>query len=393
MNTTNAPLWIDGFPQTRPRLNGHRAADVVVVGAGISGLSVALGLAEEGFQVVLLEQRTVASGATGRNAGFLLQGTAERYNRAIELMGRAKAREIHQFTLINHQEITATIKKYAIDCEYLKRGSLQLAGSSNEERELVESATLLKEDGFNATLLSASDLPAHFRSKGYNLAVKLDEDGELNPGAFARGVAAAFEQLGGKIFEGTTVTSINSREVYTLQGSIETDAVILCTNAQSALVHPWFEHKVSPVRGQMLATTPLPMLFKCPIYADHGYDYWRQDKLGRVILGGWRNLDPESEVGLAELLNQQIQDKMTEFIRSFYPKIPVNLSHQWSGIMGFAVDGLPICGKLPGSDVLVSVGFTGHGFGFAWACGKRIVELLLEGRATSIDHFAPTRLS
>ena len=95
----------------------------------------------------------MAHGATGRNAGFILQGTAERYNRAVEQMGRSKARSIHHLSVENHRWMREWIETHNSTCEYRQGGSLQLASSPEEEQELIESADLLLEDGFEAELL------------------------------------------------------------------------------------------------------------------------------------------------------------------------------------------------------------------------------------------------
>ncbi|MBK7759034.1 MAG: FAD-binding oxidoreductase [Deltaproteobacteria bacterium] len=156
---------------------------------------------------------------------------------------------------------------------------------------------------------------------------------------------------------------------------------------------PYFRDKVDPVRGQMLATAPLPPLFECPIYANHGYDYWRQDPAGRIVLGGWRNLDPEAEVGHAETLHAQIQARMTEFVQSWVPDQTVEITHRWSGIMGFSRDGLPLVGPAPGTPgAVVGAGFTGHGFGFAFLAGAALARLIVDGQHPFCDDLSPHRM-
>jgi glycine/D-amino acid oxidase-like deaminating enzyme len=167
---------------------------------------------------------------------------------------------------------------------------------------------------------------------------------------------------------------------------------LVCVNARVGQLLPWFADKVDPVRGQMLATAPAPRIFDLPIYADHGFDYWRQDALGRVVLGGWRNLDPGSEVGFDDVLHPGIQARMEAFIRRFPPLREVPITHRWSGIMGFSRDGLPMVGPAPGAPgALVAAGFTGHGFGFAWLAGEALATLVTEGQHPVSDTFSPRR--
>jgi len=157
---------------------------------------------------------------------------------------------------------------------------------------------------------------------------------------------------------------------------------------------PWFADKVDPVRGQMLATAPAPRIFELPIYADHGFDYWRQDAQGCVVLGGWRNLDPGSEVGFDDVLHPGIQTRMEAFIRRFEALRDTPITHRWSGIMGFSQDGLPIVGPAPGSpQVLVAAGYTGHGFGFAWRCGELAADAILGEPTPDLALFSPSRFA
>ena len=147
------------------------------------------------------------------------------------------------------------------------------------------------------------------------------------------------------------------------------------------------------MRGQMLATAPAPPTFDRPVYADHGFDYWRQLPDGRVVLGGWRNLDPASEVGTADVLHGGIQQRMEEFLHRFAPLRGVPVTHRWSGTMGFSKDGLPLVGPVPGAaGALAGVGFTGHGFGFAMLAGQALAATVDDGRHPFCDDLTPYRL-
>ena len=153
------PYWLDIPHRPSPALAQDLKVDVVVIGAGLCGSSAALHLAEQGLRVALLEGGHIASSATGRNAGFILQGTAERYDRAVQVMGRERARAVHALTLQNHQAMAQAIETHGLYCQYQKRGSLQLASSAQEEAELTAACELLNADGFEARLIPKEDLP------------------------------------------------------------------------------------------------------------------------------------------------------------------------------------------------------------------------------------------
>jgi gamma-glutamylputrescine oxidase len=390
--------WLDPADSIGSALEADTTADVAVVGGGLCGTSAALTLAEAGVNVVLLEADEIAGQASGRNAGFILQGTAERYDRARVHLGEKRARDIHAWSLENHAQIEGAVQRYSIDCEYRRGGSLQLAGSATEERELAHSAQLLREDGFEAELLDGNSLPEVYRNAGFNMGVLLPQDGELQPARFVRGIARASQTHGARIFEHTRVQGIKSEgagsvRLQTKRGVVHAQTAIVCTNAWAGHLLPWFAETVDPVRGQMLATHPLPRVFDLPVYADHGYDYWRQDQSGRIVLGGWRNLDPESERGFDDVLNEDIQARMLEFLHRFAPLADVKISHRWSGVMGFSQDGLPLLGPVPGlAGVLAAAGFTGHGFGFAFLAGQALAKVALEGDHPFVTDLSARRL-
>lgn len=388
------PLWLDPIRGRYPILNGSHTADVLVIGAGLCGSAAAMRLAQLGLDVIVLEARTVSESASGRNAGFLLQGTAERYARAVEQMGRDRARMIHQVSLDNHVAIAQFLSDTNTDARYQKRGSLQLAGSQREEHELLQSSAMLRSDGFEAIDIKNEDLPVALRER-FSMGVSLPQDGELDPAMLVRGIVAQAASNGVRVFEASGVTHLDCSTMgeafaKTDNGEVRATVAIVCTNARAGDLLPWMSDRVDPVRGQMLATEPERPMFPQPIYANHGFDYWRQDHEGRVVLGGWRNLDPDNEVGHEETVSWGIQEKMEAFLRSL--GVTAAVSHRWSGIMGFSRDGLPIVGAVPGSPAaVVGAGFTGHGFGFAFAAGTALAELVTEGQHPVTTLFSPHR--
>lgn len=391
------PYWLDGASPLAPALTTDVSADVVVIGAGLCGASAALALGRAGVDTVWVDSGAVAHGASGRNAGFVLQGTAERYVRAVATHGRDRARRVHALSQENHGAMAAEIAQLGLTCGYMRRGSLQLAGSVQEEGDLLESAVLLREDGFAVEERGPETLGPALVGAGFRMGVHLPEDGELQPAAFVRGVAQAATALGVRLYEHTAVTTLHADapgdvRAETRSGTIRAQIALVCTNAAAGHLLEGLAGTIDPVRGQMLATAPAPPLFACPIYADHGFDYWRQDEHGRIALGGWRNLDPEGEVGLDERLHPGIQARMTEFLHRFPALRDVPVTHRWSGTMGFSRDSLPLVGAVPGAPgALVAAGFTGHGFGFAWVCGRAIADMVLHGRSEVADLFPARR--
>ena len=323
--------------------------EVLVVGGGITGVSLLRRLGERGVKAALVERTSLAFGASGRNAGFLLEGTAANYAEAVRLHGREVAREVWDVTAENHRRLAEALGGRA---GYHRGGSRTLAASAAEEAQLAESAELMSEDGWPVTLAARS--------------IVNPRDGELFP---AEAVAAlAADCPPGAIFEGVELTDLELPPV-------AADEVILATNA---FIGQLIEDiPIAPVRAQMLATAPFgTRVAERPTYSDHGYQYWRQLPTGEVLAGGYRDRAPAEELGYDLATTATIQGHLDRHLAGLGVTAPV--THRWAGTMGFTPDALPLVGRLrPG--LSICAGYTGHGMAFAHLCARLLVDNLLGG--------------
>jgi glycine/D-amino acid oxidase-like deaminating enzyme len=176
----------------------------------------------------------------------------------------------------------------------------------------------------------------------------------------------------------------------TTGGSVRASTVILATNAYTNRFMP--NVPIRPVRGQVAATGALNrVVVPIPMGANSGYQYWRQTAEGRLVAGGWRDLDPEAEVGTEEILNQRIQSALDEFCAAVAGPNSV-IEHRWAGIMGFTPDMLPLVGPVPGTEGLyMAAGYSGHGVAMALLCGWRLALLAVGEDAHVPACFNPAR--
>jgi len=397
---------IDNSRSARGPLAGDTTADVVILGAGITGTSAALWLARAGTRVAVLEARYVAAGASGRNGGFLLSGTSESYGTAVAHYGRERTRRIWGYSVANAELARTCIGELAEsgwDCGFRQNGSLRIASSEGELAEILAGIPLMREDGWRAepvdrTMLAQRIQAAYFGGAYYPL------DGEIQPARFVAGLARLAERAGAIIYEESPATVIEASQelvtVRTAAGSITAGALLLATNAWTPefagrVGADWLGRTITPTRGQMLVTAPVTeRVFECPYYADEGYQYWRQLADGRLAVGGWRNQSFETETSLDETPADSVQRHLDGFVHETLGLSDTPIERRWAGIMAFSTDGLPLIGRLPGTPrVYIAAGYTGHGNAYALHA-SRVVADLLQGRAhPDADLFDPARLA
>jgi glycine/D-amino acid oxidase-like deaminating enzyme len=317
-------------------------------------------LGKRGMQAVLVERHHLAAGASGRNAGFLLAGVADCYAEAVRIFGRSRARDIWNLTVENHVEEIAAIAGQQVG--HRRNGSAILASGADEAVQLAESAELLREDGFECEWDGS--------------CLTNSTDGEVAPsllvGAFARQAAP------GSVREGVEVTAIDADhgEVLVRANGAECRAgcVILATNAYTPQLLP--QVAIQPRRAQMLVSAPeAARLCERPTYSHFGYRYWRQLPSGEVLVGGWRDVAPEVEVGYDVRPTELIQSHLEAQLRQMGAVGAV--THRWAGTMGFTESGLPLIGPVDGMpNVYLCAGYNGHGMGFAFMSAKQLVESL-----------------
>jgi gamma-glutamylputrescine oxidase len=368
-------FWLSEPAEPPVSADGGPRPDVVVIGAGVTGCSCALTLAEGGLRVRVHEARQVASGASGRNGGFALRGGAMSYAKARKRFGPEGARAFWRLT----ERYLDRMEELAGDA--LRRvGSLRLA-DDEELADLRAEYDALHEDGLDAEWIETLEPPL---DRLYRAAIRHPRDGSLQPARWVRRLAARAVAAGAEIVEESRVESLDELDV---------DRVVIATDGYTSGLVPELDEAIQPVRGQMIATEPLGRtLYPCPHYARRGFDYWQHTPDTRLVLGGRRDKNLELENTNEEAVTDSIQDELTAFAAKLLGEPPI-VTHRWAGIFGVTEDDLPLAGSVPGREgVWVAAGYSGHGNVLGLACGELVGEAVLGRRKPELDLFDPARL-
>jgi gamma-glutamylputrescine oxidase len=368
-------FWLSEPAEPLVRSDGGPRPDVAVIGAGVTGCSCALTLAEGGLCVRVHEARQVASGASGRNGGFALRGGAMSYAKARERFGPEGAKAFWRLT----ERYVDRMEELAGDA--LRRvGSLRLA-DDEELHDLRAEYEALREDGLEAEWLDQLEPPL---DRLYRGAIRHPRDGSLQPARWVRRLAARAVAAGAEIVEESRVESLDD---------LDAERIVIATDGYTSGLVPELDEAIRPVRGQVIATEPVGRaLYRCPHYARRGFDYWQQTPDTRLVLGGRRDKSPDLEFTNEEVVTDPIQDELTGFAAELLGE-PPTVSHRWGGIFGVTEDDLPLAGPVPGRDgVWVAAGYSGHGNVLGLACGELVGEAVLGRRKPELGLFDPTRL-
>lgn len=357
--------------------NGQQPAestDIAIIGAGLAGCSAAILLREAGKHVTIIEGRDIALGASSRNAGFMLTGLDQYYHQAEETYGEDAAREIWHLSKKTHAFWRKYLEKYGVFWE--KSGSLLLAESLSEARDLQQAARRMEALGFECEYLSTDPL-----GRGYYGAIRQPDDGGLQPYDLTH---ALFAESGASLIANSEVYAIesdgNEVAVYSRKAIVRAQKVLICVNGYAPHLDPFFTGKITPIRAQCLATAPLPSrLINAVGYSDYGYMYYRDLPDGGLLIGGGRKLNKVLENETTDdRVTDPVQKALEAYLRTRFPEVQVPIVRRWAGIMGFTADGLPLVGSLPRDPRIVfAVGFNGHGLSLGAGVVERAVDYLL----------------
>ncbi|MGC8527855.1 FAD-binding oxidoreductase [Acidiphilium sp.] len=375
------------YDATTAPLEGDLRCDVAIIGAGMTGCSAALHLAERGYRVVVLEGERIGFGASGRNGGQVLPGFAADLGKLRRLAGDSVAKALWEMSLEAVDLVHAQIARFAMPCDP-RRGYLHVAVKDRQVGELEAWQRELEALGLEGfRLLRGAALQERLRSPRY-LAGLLDPvAGHIHPLNYTLGLAHAAMAAGAVIHTGTRVASITSGDevvLKTARGSVRAGHLLICGNAYlGTLVRPIAGY-VMPVGTYIVATEARAdvrdLIPHDEAVADLNFvlDYFRRSADDRMLFGGRVSYStlPPPNLGAAMLARAK---------RAFPQLADARAEHVWGGNVAITRNRLPHFGRL-GRNVLFAQGFSGHGVALTGLAGRLMAEAVA-GRAERFDTF------
>ena len=361
-----------------------------VIGAGYTGLSTALHLAERGYSVVLLEGRQVGWGASGRNGGQLGTGQRREESELEARFGQDTARQLFQLALAGRDLVKDLIARHAIDCE-LTPGQLLCAAKPAHLSGLGQRAAKLAEDYAypHQRVLSRQEMRELVDSPLYHGGILDSGAAHLHPLNYALGLARACVAAGVRIHEDSLVTSYGGTApliVRTEQGEVRARHLVLGCNGYLGGLEPRIADRIMPINNYLLATAPLGAIASrlianpaCVHDTLFVVNYFRLSRDGRLIFGG------------GETYTRDYPSDMKGFVRRHMLRIFPQLAaapveYAWGGTLAITMNRLPHFGRLA-PDVYFAQGYSGHGVANATLAGQLMAEAIA-GTAERFDVFS-----
>ena len=394
MSVSSVPFWLDEPYRPRPPLEGRLEVDVCVIGAGVAGLSCARRLARHGVDTVVLERGTAAGGASGRNGGFMLAGPAAFYVDAREQYGAEHARRIYARTLGAQEAMYGLGAELGMGDAMRRVGLLRVSASEEEAEHVRRHTAALREDGFPGELVERDALPAAIARYAHN-GLLTEHDGALHPARWIRALAGDTEAAGARIHESTSVEgpvpAPGEGELAVPGGSVAARHVVVAADGALPALVPEYAGRVRARRLHMVATEPLPeRVIEPMVYSRWGYEYLQQRPDGRVLVGGFGDLDGPDSYTDSHAGSPRIWARIEQYLREDLG-VKAAATHHWAGVVGYSDDSLPYVGEVPGRPGLyVAGGYSGAGNVPGFVSGQELADTIA-GVATEPPLFASDR--
>jgi gamma-glutamylputrescine oxidase len=380
-------------PDALPPLEDTLEADAVVVGAGFSGLSAALELAQRGLSVVLLEADRIGSGASGRNGGQAIVGYACGQGPFEQQLGQADAKRAWDMSLEAIDLIDTRIATHGIECDRV-HSYVYVADSARKAMQLHEEMEGLKRHGIAVDWAEGADLPRLINSPRYVAAAREQRSGHLHPLKYALGLARAAQAAGVRIFEHSPVTGLQRGTTLvasTARGQVRARFGVLAGNCMlpeyGPRVAPEVTPRIMPVGTYIVGTAPLDpelctrLIPRNAAVCDNNFvlDYFRCSADSRLLFGGRVSYTTRTPGNLEAVMRQRMGE--------VFPALrEVPIEYVWGGFVDISMNRAPDFGRL-GDNLYYLQGFSGHGVALTGLAGQLVAEAI-EGQASRFDVYA-----
>ncbi len=363
------------------KLQGSVSVDVLVVGGGLTGCRTALGLAEAGTSVALVDAKHVGWGASGRSGGQCNPIWRKTPDELRTLLGPKHGDTLIKATLTAAHDLFSDIDTYNVDCDPVQAGWVQAAHTGTAKRTMSALGKAWAAEGANIEELHGEEVQKASGSPAYSFALRHAAGGHVHPLSLTRGYARAAQAHGAQLFHDTPVTSLDRVDgkwrARSTGGEITAENVVLTTNAYSKDIWPDLRKTYHPLVSIILATEPLSPALQEEVLPGKvtisdsrlAIFYARYDREGRLIFGCVGSHENVSTLGG--------YNRLKRGLRTVFPQLAANpIERRWGGRIAVTPEMMPHLHE-PAPGVLAGIGFSGRGIAMTSVMGRALSSKLL----------------
>jgi len=369
-------------------LQGTAEYEVAIVGAGFTGLSTALALAEKGVSVAVLDSHEPGWGASGRNGGQIIPGMKWDPEQLVEKMGELRGNRVFEFAKTSSNRTIDLIEKHQLDCGLISSGWLQPIHNEAAIKTASNRARQWRERGVAVQQLSKAEAARKVGSDYYQGAFLYPNGGNLQPLSFAREMARVVIEKGGHVYRDAAVRKLNRQQGHwrleTDQGTVSANKVVIATNGYSDDLIPGLRKSVVDLTSFIVASKPMTPEQQRTIMPERQgcsdtrriLTYMRVDDQGRLLLGGRGSYsDPVSASAFGDVESK---------LKRIFPQLEgLEWESRWYGRFAVTNDFLPHLHE-PEPGLICMLGYSGRGVAMATAIGQPLSEYITEGDPNSL---------
>jgi glycine/D-amino acid oxidase-like deaminating enzyme len=372
-----------------PTLDGDLQTQVLIVGAGYTGLSAALHLAERGIATVVLEAHEPGWGAAGRNGGQINAGLKHEPDEVERDLGPVHGPRLVRLAGAAAEQLFRLIARLRIDCEARREGTLRAAYRHADVATLEASVAQWQRRGVHLELLNRAGVAAVTGTARYLAATVDTRGGSVNPLGLARGLAVAAIAAGARICGNSLVERLERTasgwRAYTTHGRVHAERLVLATDGYSDELWPGLRRSVVPIYSAIVASAPLKPAVAATALPGGGvlYEsgditvYYRRDRENRLLMGGRGRQRPMA--GHADVAH------LTRYAAELWPALAgVDWTHRWNGQFALTPDFYPRLHQ-PYPDVFIALGYSGRGVALGVAVGAELAAVAAGGSIEALS--------
>lgn len=383
-NFKDTTLWLDEVPPLKlPAVSLPDRVDVLVVGAGYTGLNAAIETARGGHSTLLIDAGAPGAGCSTRNGGQISTSIKPALAALTDRFGAERANAMRQTGMAALEWIESRIEAENIDCDFQRNGLFRAAHTPAHFQAMLREVPVLARESIEAIPVSRREQHRELGTEFYHGGLVFPRHASLHPAKYHRGLLQAALDAGVAVVGDCAASKVlrlhsGAFKVHTVQGVVEARQLIIASNGYSSSLIPWLQRRIIPINSYVMCTEELPQTLMDRLFPTRRnitdsckviYYYRCSPDRKRVVFGG--------RVSAGDTDARESARRLHRHLCRLFPELgEYKVTHSWSGQVAYTFDELLHTGSYQG--MYYSMGYCGSGVSMASYMGMKLGQKVLQ---------------